>query len=879
MNTIFSRMRFAAAAVLFVSTFSLSAGEPSVDRWGDPLPEQAVARLGTLRFRVEQDPHSLAFSPDGNLLAAAAHDGIAFVFDARTGRRLRTIDMVAEVEPGRLRRAVYAVCFSPDGKQLALAGANGQIHSHDVQTGRRVEVLSVRPEIAEILDTHRASVRFSQDGKLIAAQYWMKDPLGGSPGCVVFENATQRDVFRMTFSVTPCADGRFLALKLGGDEEGIRDVQVLDLRTGKLLGKVLDCAGYVPLGLSRDGTFMVALRLPPPSVEGIGSFLSQEIALVDVASGEVRATLIAPEDERFRRDLAFTLDGRFLMTTSHQTKDGTFYNSLNRIQLWDVATGRQIWSRSIPGSSSPLPSAFSLDGRRIALGFSNDTRIRLLSLKTGDEIETEESGHDCGVSTIAASPDGHSVVTGDWSHCAMVWDARTGQMQRVLAPEYPAYSVVWSPDAELLATAHKDRVDAGMMARLWHAPSGRAQHTLDHGAFDVWDLEFAPRGRRLVTVGYDEAARSTRLTTWNTETGRSLETITSPGEADKSRGLGKELALSPTGELAVDGLSGAVRAWSLRHPGATASFPGQFEGVRDIRFSTDGTLLSSVDRKDAIRIWEVASGEILTDLPPTKHGRGTVAAAFSPDGRMIASAEDAETSLRGEGRFHILIRELPTRRELARLTGHTSRVRALAFTPDGSRLFSGHSNGTTLVWDVADLRLADASDTSERTTTSNAELWQRLAEPNAGRAVKAMDELASRGADSVRFLGDLLQPTETPAEATVSKLIRQLSDDDFDLRKEANGRLRAFGRVVEPQLRAAVAESPSAELRGRCERLLKDCESPFTTQPSRLREIRAVQVLARIGSPEVMRLIEKLSRGAAGAEQTETARAVLRLGK
>src|SRR5262249_29248180 len=60
--------------------------QAAVDRFGDPLPERAVARLGTIRFRTGGLVHSCAYSPDGKTLAAGNADNTISLFDAATGK-------------------------------------------------------------------------------------------------------------------------------------------------------------------------------------------------------------------------------------------------------------------------------------------------------------------------------------------------------------------------------------------------------------------------------------------------------------------------------------------------------------------------------------------------------------------------------------------------------------------------------------------------------------------------------------------------------------------------------------------------------------------------------------------------------------------------
>src|SRR5437588_6598584 len=86
------------------------------DRYGDPLPPGARARLGTLRFRVSADmAFRFRFAPDGKLLALADGQHPVRLCDAATGKELR---LIGRGERGGLDLGG----FSPDGKALVTGG-------------------------------------------------------------------------------------------------------------------------------------------------------------------------------------------------------------------------------------------------------------------------------------------------------------------------------------------------------------------------------------------------------------------------------------------------------------------------------------------------------------------------------------------------------------------------------------------------------------------------------------------------------------------------------------------------------------------------------------------------------------------------------------
>src|SRR4051794_3360727 len=79
-----------SALVLLVALTAFGQPKSLVDRYGDPLPAGAVARLGTVRLRLGGSPQAFAVSPDGQRILTADTTNSITTFDTATGRPLGT---------------------------------------------------------------------------------------------------------------------------------------------------------------------------------------------------------------------------------------------------------------------------------------------------------------------------------------------------------------------------------------------------------------------------------------------------------------------------------------------------------------------------------------------------------------------------------------------------------------------------------------------------------------------------------------------------------------------------------------------------------------------------------------------------------------------
>jgi hypothetical protein len=351
-------------------------------------------------------------------------------------------------------------------------------------------------------------------------------------------------------------------------------------------------------------------------------------------------------------------------------------------------------------------------------------------------------------------------------------------------------------------------------------------------------------------------------------TGKERDPMSNP----KNRG--RNPALSPDGRLLVCRTEpNAVTLWDTKKAKLVRGF-GKYNsrGLDMLRFSPDGRTIATpggqgfegnLPIEPDVVLWETATGRKRVQIP-TKDGQ-VRQVAFAPDCRLLASVGRTETHR---------VWDTWTGKEVGQFTGHRGWMNSLSFSPDGKALASGGADGTILVWDVTGLLPASRKPAQKLGRNELTSFWDELAGPDAARAYRAMAKLAQRAGQAEGLLKDKLAAHLGLNSERLALLIADLDAEDFKTRERASKALAKFGRLAENALTKALEGKPSPEVERRVRNLMEKLER-LAEDPEKLRLLRAIEVLERLGTREARQLLSKLDKGAAGADVAREAKASL----
>jgi RNA polymerase sigma factor (sigma-70 family) len=689
-----------------------------VDRFGDPLPLGAIARLNTERFRLPGSASELSYSTDGRVLTTRL-GSVTREWDVASGRELPGRRLEADLALIDCRKFIH----SPDGTVVLISGSK-PIRFWDTATRQEIYPLGKTTLIA-------GDAAITRDGALLATidypgvgiTIW--DLKQGQKADGFLTSLIYGDV-SMAFS----PDGSLLAYPLP------KGVGVWDVKAKRQVAS-FDLGTFPPIEVvfSPDSKFLAATD---PFTPRGGT---RQVHVWNARTGEK----IGHWQERGDPyHLAFSPDGKLLAS------GGRF----GHISLRETATGKERW-HGIAHTFGVTALAFSPDGRQLASGGQGGV-IRLWDVANGKETRPYNSPVD-GVDWVSFTPDGASIVSSSADQVA-VWQARTGKLLRVFDDDPAEWSLppALSPDGKTLAhiSGSKGRI------HLWDLARGQSRSIQDEGV-RTYETKFAPDGKSLATVGWTLPAVPSQPPT---RLGPDLQL------RDVTTGkLVREIQIKYGSFSIAFGTAGDVFAITTQNDNSSPfqlhkwcttdgkeewqcpldgfSYTAQLTVAPDGRtLAISGGLNASLAEPRFIELRDTTRGKLRRRIDCA--GRSI---AFSADSRMLVTAGPDNIAR---------LWEVATGKERFHLQG--TAVNFVRLSPD-CKLLASVGQDAGLVWDIT---FRDGQLQGRRVPDRDLDqLWTDLSGDDASKAYRAIWTLAGSPDNAAPFLQKHIQTLLGPVDA------------------------------------------------------------------------------------------------------------------
>jgi WD40 repeat protein/serine/threonine protein kinase len=629
---------------------------------------------------------------------------------------------------------IHSVAFGPEGRWIITATLGvpgpGEWGIWDALTSREVARRQVSGDCRIAVDRSGTMLAVGSNAAPRCAAtvaLWQMTPDGtlrisGEPDRIV--KLEHNVILDLAFD----PEGRRIAVATGAF--GNRAVELWDVRAGKRAHNIQ---------FHGRGAFAVAFR--PDGNQLAVACLDGEASLHDVTSGKPVGCLRGHAGSV--HDVAYSPNGEFVATGG---LDET-------VRVWETRNG-QIHAILSGHGSAVRAITFNHDGSRIASA-SQDNTVRLWDPATGKAVGILR-GHGQQVRALAYSPDGQRLVGGSEDGMVKLWNARVGEPEQTLRHTKWVPRAAFFPNGSMIAAADWDNE-----IRIWDLATGREIRVLRGGVEAaltragrqpeiMHSLAISSDGLRIASTN-----RSGTVQVWDAATGRLVCTLR--GHDDRTLGV----MFHPDGRrIASAGWDGTVRVWDADAGKQVRVLQGPGAKAITAAYSSDGSRIASAFADGTVLIWDASSGQevlrLASEVPAGDGGTTSLTnmLAFRFDGRWMAVCSNAGDLSPGE----VWVFDLTTCERILTLRGHTSRVVAVAFSPDGLRIASASFDRTVKLWELETgqevctlrghtagvLSVMFSSDGASLVTSSmdcTAKVWSASATPKH-RETQARDSLS-----------------------------------------------------------------------------------------------------------------------------------------
>ncbi|MEL7497076.1 MAG: hypothetical protein AAFN77_05660 [Planctomycetota bacterium] len=453
-----------------------------------------------------------------------------------------------------------------------------------------------------------------------------------------------------------------------------------------------------------------------------------------------------------------------------------------------------------------------------------------------------------GIYRLTFSPDGKLLATRNQEMEIHIIDVATNQtLCEIEGHEQLIQSVEFSPDSQLLITA----AGANEKVKIWNAKTGKLKSTIDTIALAAY---FNDSGTQINVLGVSEVetyswpgATLIRKKKWKNQKERAVG-MSNDGRLvvmyRSFRNIYQTLVMDLESRSKVQ-----LSAPTLKPRGMTISPDRNWVAM-------------SFERDPKVRIWDLRDPHSRTYVL-NGHDATVQTLAFSPDNRFLLTGGWDDTNI---------LWDVISQKQIQRNAGHTENVNAAAMAPFDFRFAtgaSGRTDNSVLLWDYRHRVLLSVDQPQDDFD----EVWKdlghqeyNLAMTEANRIIQAPD----RWLPNVTAV--IEKETNNNTTGTVEELIKLLDSPKFAIREQAVLQLIKIRVQADSQIRAAMENATSPEVRYRLNRVLKQkIVRPARDVVVERRWSRLIFALEQINSSESQALLKRIADGHSNIDFARTA--------
>ena len=622
-----------------------------------PLSEgQDKTNLQVLHaFKGHTEPiYSLAFTPDGKMLATGSFDNTLKLWDTATGKEIKTYGGAMGHQKG-----IMSAAISPDGQYLATGSSDNTLRIWDLPMET--------PMRTQPHPTGVSSVALSVDGTKVA--------YAGADGQIKFVNAVD---FKELSKVAPQTGGvtslsfnpNAQILAAGGKDETLR---IHSLTTGLPLAMQgahrggTNAAIFHPNGativtVGTDG-LLKTWQLPPAPTKPLPASATPIQASYLSADGN---TLFAVSEDKIVRQIAIQTgaEAKAYPAAPANVKAITANAPATFVAAGMVDGTWQLWSADgkvatkTPGHVGAV-NAIAMHPLTPTLATAGaDGLVRIWNVPSQP---SRAMTHPDGVLVAVPTADGKKLYTGGADKLLRVWDATKSAIERQYQGHAGAVTAIATVGPALVSGS------ADATIRFWNQTTGKdAEMLLGHAA-PIVSLALNAGGNQLLSASEDGVVRLWSLPIAAAKPMAHPDAVTCA-------------VVSPDGaKLITGGQDKAVRIWNLGSFAKEKDFAGPTLAITCVAQSPNGQYLAAGSADKTLHLWNLADNKLLQKW------------SFAAPVQSIAFAPDSQTIAAGLGDATIKIHktaDLKDPKEVRSIAANKGAVFGLAFSPKGNLLFA-----------------------------------------------------------------------------------------------------------------------------------------------------------------------------------------------